>query len=172
MEKIPGIFRVYPLLDNNGVCLWPAKFPSEKSVWRVRKQLSSDVWALEYLLTLNSVEYEYAEPCEPPGLQERDDKVALNYFHYRYATLNKEYQDVLTSIILQKALIPQMREYQIAIPTTGSRVMSEYGDPQYEKYQEYKRKEEEIVDEFHKNLKRALRVRSRERARREGELVD
>lgn len=50
-EKTEGEFRSYPLLDDNGICLWPGKFATAQDIQNEKKKVGSDVaWQREYLL--------------------------------------------------------------------------------------------------------------------------
>src|SRR3989338_193262 len=51
-NKVPGIFRAYPLLDDYGKNLWPDKF-FDSMISRISSQLSEEAWSKEYLLTFN-----------------------------------------------------------------------------------------------------------------------
>lgn len=52
-EKSKGVFKQYPLLDQNDVCLWSGKYPTEKDVDDEKKKVSSEVsWQREYLLRI------------------------------------------------------------------------------------------------------------------------
>lgn len=50
-----GIFRVYPLFDNNGKNLWQEKFCDHRIIEELRKKISPDVWTKEYLLKFYGV---------------------------------------------------------------------------------------------------------------------
>ncbi len=46
-----GIFRRYPLMDEQGKVLWPGKYPNEGVIEAQRKQIGNDIaWQQEYLL--------------------------------------------------------------------------------------------------------------------------
>lgn len=51
--KTEGIFKEYPLLDENDVCLWPGKYRNEKEIEEEKKKVASEVsWQREYLLRI------------------------------------------------------------------------------------------------------------------------
>lgn len=53
--KMKGIFRKYPLLAENGKCLWQGKFPTEGSINKLRAKTENDqAWYREYLLRIVS----------------------------------------------------------------------------------------------------------------------
>lgn len=48
-----GVFRTYPLLDDQNCCLWPGKYPDQKAIGQEKKNIASDVsWQREYLLRI------------------------------------------------------------------------------------------------------------------------
>jgi predicted phage terminase large subunit-like protein len=52
-EKAKGVFKEYPLLDKNDVCLWPGKYPDAKAIEDEKLKVASDVsWQREYLLRI------------------------------------------------------------------------------------------------------------------------
>ena len=55
-RKTSGIFRAYPLLDDDGKNLWTEKFPNSTTN-QMRSKLSEEAWVEEYLLTFNDRGY-------------------------------------------------------------------------------------------------------------------
>lgn len=52
-EKTGGIFKEYPLLDKNDVCLWPGKYKDDKDLEEEKMKVASEVsWQREYLLRI------------------------------------------------------------------------------------------------------------------------
>lgn len=50
---IEGVYKQYPLIDENGVCLWPGKFPDPESLEKFKKSIISEIsWQREYLLLI------------------------------------------------------------------------------------------------------------------------
>ncbi|MCA9370775.1 MAG: hypothetical protein KC680_02335 [Candidatus Peregrinibacteria bacterium] len=50
-----AIYREYPLLDEQGNCLWPGKYPNEEAVERQRQRVGDDgAWHREFLLRIIS----------------------------------------------------------------------------------------------------------------------
>jgi phage terminase large subunit-like protein len=50
-NEVKGIYKEYPLIDMNGVCLWPGKFPIMESLEDFKKTIISPTsWQREYLL--------------------------------------------------------------------------------------------------------------------------
>lgn len=48
--KKPGVYREYPLLDDNNQCLWPSKYPDQKSIDNLKNSISENEFAREYQL--------------------------------------------------------------------------------------------------------------------------
>lgn len=58
-KEIAGIYRQYPLIDQDGICLWPGKFPNNDSLELFRKSIVSDTsWQREYLLLVVPDDYQ------------------------------------------------------------------------------------------------------------------
>lgn len=54
-KKLKGIFRKYPIVNEKGESLWPAKFPDAKTLKAEEMRIgNSQVWAGEYLLKIIS----------------------------------------------------------------------------------------------------------------------
>ncbi len=52
-ESFNGIYREYPLLDENGKCLWLGKFPDKEAIELAKSKVGSEqAWYREYLLTI------------------------------------------------------------------------------------------------------------------------
>ena len=53
LGKARGTFKEYPLIDKNGICLWPGKYPNQESLDEERLKITSEVsWQREYLLRI------------------------------------------------------------------------------------------------------------------------
>ncbi|MEZ4211119.1 MAG: phage terminase large subunit [Candidatus Paceibacterota bacterium] len=51
--KAKGIFKEYPLIDKNDVCLWPGKYKDEKDLEDEKMKVASEIaWQREYLLRI------------------------------------------------------------------------------------------------------------------------
>jgi hypothetical protein len=48
--KRDGIFRSYPLVDENGIVAWPEKFPTHESLEQEKRRHTELAWKQEYLL--------------------------------------------------------------------------------------------------------------------------
>jgi len=54
-EKLDGAYREYPIMDENGVPLWPGKFPTPKEIEEERKKvIDNSAWQREYCLKIIS----------------------------------------------------------------------------------------------------------------------
>jgi len=52
-KSMIGVYKEYPLIDNKGKVLWPAKFPSMKEITVLRKTVANEsAWYREYLLKI------------------------------------------------------------------------------------------------------------------------
>lgn len=52
-KEIPGVYREYPLLDENNKCIWPDKYPTWDTVEKLRKSVIYETtWDREYLLRI------------------------------------------------------------------------------------------------------------------------
>lgn len=62
-EELDGIYRWFPLIDENGDCLWSEKFDSGEKIESLRRSLASDMaWQREYLLKIIGDEYQIVSP--------------------------------------------------------------------------------------------------------------
>ena len=49
--RLNGVSRRYPLLDDNGRVLWPSRFPTKESIYKIRNTMpDTKTWKREYLL--------------------------------------------------------------------------------------------------------------------------
>ena len=153
-ESHAGIFRAYPLLDDRGKCLWLGKFPDESSLKRTRAKLSQEAWAREYLLTLDTPVHDYDDLNT-----DTDDQVIAKRYSRKLAVLSQRYKKHISDVRLQSALIQPMQEFEISAPSQESTDEPNPGDPRYQKYQKYKGEIDELADQFHEELRAAIRAR-------------
>lgn len=65
-----GVFRAYPLLDEDGRCLWPGKFPTPESVAFLKLAVVDEVtWQREFLLRIIA---SADQVCDPSWIQYYD----------------------------------------------------------------------------------------------------
>lgn len=51
--KASGVFKEYPLLNQDNVCLWPGKYKNEQDIQEEKKKIASEIsWQREYLLRI------------------------------------------------------------------------------------------------------------------------
>lgn len=76
-NQLDGMFKEYPLLDEQGVTLWPGKYPTQRQITAERRKLGNDSsWYREYLLKIISdverlVHPEWIQYYDeiPPGIE-------------------------------------------------------------------------------------------------------
>ncbi len=52
-ERTRGVFKEYPLIDKDSICLWPGKYPTEHDIEEEKKKVASELsWQREYLLRI------------------------------------------------------------------------------------------------------------------------
>jgi predicted phage terminase large subunit-like protein len=58
-EEVNGIYREYPLINDQGECLWPGKFPTQESLEDFKKTVINPIsWQREYLLKIVPDEFQ------------------------------------------------------------------------------------------------------------------
>lgn len=56
-NEMDGIYREYPIVDENGKPLWPGKYPTQEHIKEEKRRVGSVIaWAREYLLTIISTD--------------------------------------------------------------------------------------------------------------------
>ena len=54
-KELRGLYKWYPLVDEDGHCLWPGKFETEEKIEELRQSVANELaWQQEYLLTIIS----------------------------------------------------------------------------------------------------------------------
>lgn len=54
-KRIEGLFKTYPLLDEQGIIAWPGKYPNKEDVEQEQKRVGNEIaWQREYLLKIIS----------------------------------------------------------------------------------------------------------------------
>lgn len=119
-EKIKGIFCAYPLIDDQGNNLWLSRFPNRQAVQKLRLKFSLATWIREYLLKSYG--------------QNNEDGPNIDFeTSYVMQRLRKEFPGVWkrNSAPIQKALIPQMKNFSIRVPRHTVEVFAHPNDPEY-----------------------------------------
>lgn len=63
MTHMNGVYREYPITDEQGVALWPGKYPTPDDIEMERqKTMSETAWYREYLLKIISTEEQVVQP--------------------------------------------------------------------------------------------------------------
>jgi hypothetical protein len=76
-KKIRGIYREYPLLDKDGICLWPERYPDEAAIDKLRRKIGDIAFRQEYLLEVISTDEQVIRPEWLEG-QDYDELPNLN----------------------------------------------------------------------------------------------
>ncbi|MEK7547045.1 MAG: hypothetical protein AAB536_02615 [Patescibacteria group bacterium] len=72
-REIKGVYRWFPLLDENGVCLWSGKFDARQKIDDLRRSVCNDIaWQQEYLLRIVS---DASRPIAPEWIQYYDQSI-------------------------------------------------------------------------------------------------
>jgi len=80
-NKTKGIFKEYPLLDEEDSCLWPGKYPTAQDIEDERMKVSSDVsWQREYLLRIIPSD---DQVIHPEWIQYYDELPGIGHKAYR-----------------------------------------------------------------------------------------
>ena len=62
-EEYRGIFRAYPLIDEENNILWPGRYPDKLSIEKLKKSIGDEIaWSREYLLKIISDEGRVVHP--------------------------------------------------------------------------------------------------------------
>lgn len=62
-ERMDGVTRAYPFLDENGIALWPEKYPTQADIDTLRKSVPSpQAWQREYMLQIISTDDQVVRP--------------------------------------------------------------------------------------------------------------
>ena len=95
-EKMRGIYREYPLLDEQGNCAWPGKFPNQEAIDEEKaKGITEIAWLREYLLRIVSdagrvVHPEWIHYYDPDKDSPDDDNFVQTYVGVDLAVSEKE----------------------------------------------------------------------------------
>lgn len=82
-KELNGVFKEYPLIDNQDNILWPGKFPNQEAIEVLKKSIGDSIaWSREYLLKI---------------ISNAERVVHSKWIHY-YDELPKDYSDDLEFI--------------------------------------------------------------------------
>ncbi len=83
-NKLIGTFKQFPLLDEQGQCLWKAKFPTQNHITGLEKRVGNEAaWHREYLLKIISD----SERVVHPKWIQSYDVLPKNLDNYHYASI-------------------------------------------------------------------------------------
>ena len=123
-KEIHGIFRAYPLLDNNGRSLWRGKFKSKKDIALLRANITDrEAWHREYMLVLP-----YDEIYDRPEYAD-----LLQSFYLKFVHLNQQKEENIFSTHLHDM------GFEISAPY-GGKELEEVMDQLQPHFQEEERK--------------------------------
>ncbi len=170
-NKIKGIFRIYPLLDDNGKILWPQKFPDFETLKKLLSKLSKNTWDQEYLLNNSGwegyhkeVELFYDDEIENPCR-----KLSSEYA-WKLQGLYSEYNHELFGEQYQLPLIAPMKEFHIRVLPIENELSKEISqsDPNYARCRQLKIEIEKLEEKARNNFKKCtvdgIRKRAMERS--------
>ena len=116
-QKVEGIFRAYPLLDDERRILWPARFPDLEAVKKYKKRFIPQTWLREFLL------------------KSFGSKGNLEPIMFDIALADKFYEDDEKRLpSVQVPLIRHMREFKISVPFDSSVFVLFTNDPKNNVY--------------------------------------
>lgn len=121
--EIQGIFRAYPIIDDNCRCLWSEKFPDPQSLMDLRSQLSMGMWLREYLLKT----FGQGENDAPNVTFENGDSTYLK----RLFKSTRWKMGVNENSSKQMPLIKQMEKFTISAPAHPVWFFKSQKDPEY-----------------------------------------
>jgi phage terminase large subunit-like protein len=79
-KQLQGIYKEFPLLTEEGVCLWPGKYPTSEAIEAERQRIGSDsAWYREYLLRI---------------LADTDRVIHLDWIRYYHEFPRKEDKEI------------------------------------------------------------------------------
>ncbi len=88
-NEIKGIYREFPLLDENGKCLWPSKFDTQEKIDDLRKSVASEAsWQQEFLLRIISTPDRVVYPEWIKYYNEMPEKNETNEYRGAYVGID------------------------------------------------------------------------------------
>jgi len=116
-----GLYREYPLLDEQGNCAWPGKFPDQKTIDAEKtKGINEIAWQREYLLRVISdsgraVNPEWIHYYDPDKDFPGDDKFIQTYIGVDLAISEKDSAN-RTAIVAMKIYRKDDKSYAYVMP--------------------------------------------------------
>lgn len=145
-DKRKGIYRAYPLLDEDDNCLWPGKFPDREAIEAEKNKVADEsAWAREYLLKIISeeervihlewIQYYDEFPDQTPGTN--NPKLRYVSISVDLATSEKtsaHFTAILTGIIygqgkaMRLYILPHPVNKRMPFPAVTKTVIDTYRD--------------------------------------------
>ncbi|MDD5144767.1 MAG: hypothetical protein PHW72_01455 [Candidatus Pacebacteria bacterium] len=162
-NKIEGVFKIYPFLDDNGKILWTQKFSDSETLKKLLSKLSKEAWKQEYLLGTNGwdgyykeVNLFYSDKDESPYYKlscEYDQKLEELYQRYKHKILSEN---------LQTPLVKQMEEFTISVSINENEFPEELpeDDPRYEYCCQFNTEKEKLTKKFEEEYRLMLIIQS------------
>lgn len=144
-KRVRGVFRAYPLIDDEGYIMWPGKFPSGGDISLLRERISGQTWAQEYLLKVSSGTYYDRPSADYDSVLEKYGPI----FHEMRLAYHRELEKA-GAPIFQVPLVSSMHDYRIMLPSAYTEDPSE-GEPYYDLYLNYQRAREEVMKAYRKD---------------------
>lgn len=89
-----GVYKEYPLLDLDGKCLWPSKYPNQKAIDKLRNSLTEVDFAREYLLqAINTSE----QTIKPAWIHYYDQLPDDRYLSYKIMSIDPAFSTANTA---------------------------------------------------------------------------
>jgi len=120
-RRINGLFKQYPLLDEQGVIAWPGKYATEKDIEDEKKKSGDEIaWQREYLLRIISdtgrvVHPEWIHYYDPDNGYPHDDQFVETYIGVDLA-ISEEDNAHRTAIVAMKIYRMDDKSYAYIMP--------------------------------------------------------
>jgi len=120
-NKMHGIYREYPLLDKDGNCAWPGKFPNQEAIDEEKaKGITEIAWLREYLLRVVSdagrvVHPEWIHYYDPDKDFLDDGRFVQTYVGVDLAISEKDSAN-RTAIVAMKIYRKERKNYAYVMP--------------------------------------------------------
>lgn len=115
---LSGIFRAYPLLDDERRILWPERFPNLNSIERMKSHFTRGVWTREFLLKILG--------WHRDGRDDDDSNP--------YILEGQEPRYRPEKVAYQAPLVAQMAPFVISVPIDTPRTHFTIADESYQRY--------------------------------------
>lgn len=106
-QERDGIYKLYPLLDKEGVCIWPGMYPDSDAVEKFKRKIGDDAaWHREYLLQIISgadqvVHPEWIHTYKYPDELPTDDQLSEIFIGVDLASSQNSGADYVSMVTLK-----------------------------------------------------------------------